>query len=190
MLANQNQYHFLTHFFSIFSLFFPINFTKSCEIEKLFSYSKHSIIVSKGKVRMKAKILKLSKMLTKKGKVNKEEPPLDLIEAFFNFSNGENHMSKDQLLGFMGEYQGEQNCTLLDLEPMIEKVLQMGSSSSSIETRNVEGLSIDDFVNFLLLDDFNGPLKDEVSTFYFTLLIYFFYKFFDTHKFKLDNDNF
>ncbi|KAI5407612.1 phosphoinositide phospholipase C 6 [Lathyrus oleraceus] len=111
---------------------------------------------------MKAKILKLSKMLTKKGKVNKEEPPLDLIEAFFNFSNGENHMSKDQLLGFMVEYQGEENCTLLDLEPIIEKVLQMGSSSSSIETRNIEGLSIDDFVNFLLLDDFNAPLKDEV----------------------------
>ncbi|CAI8597339.1 unnamed protein product [Vicia faba] len=111
---------------------------------------------------MKAKILKLSKMLTKKGKVNKEEAPLDLVEAFFKFSNGENHMSKDQLLGFMVEHQGEQNCTLLDLEPIIEKVLQMGSSSSSIETRNAQGLSIDDFVNFLLLDDFNGPLKDEV----------------------------
>lgn len=98
--------------------------------------------------------------LTNKGKVNKEEPPLDLKEAFSKFANGENHMSKEQLLRFMVEYQGEQNCTLLDLEPIIEKVLKMESSNT--ETSSIAGLNLDDFLDFLLLDDFNGPLKDEV----------------------------
>lgn len=118
---------------------------------------------------MKKKIIKLLSFLTKKGKVNKEEPSFDLKEAFYKFTNGDNFMSKDQLLRFMVEYQGEQNCTLLDLEPIIEKVLQMGNSSS--ETSNIAGLSIDDFINFLLLDDFNGPLKDEVCTFSFFFII-------------------
>jgi len=112
---------------------------------------------------MKKKIIKLLSFLTKKGKVNKEEPPLDLKEAFSKFANGENHMSKDQLLRFMVEYQGEQNCTLSDLEPIIEKVLKMESSNT--ETSSIVGFSLDDFINFLLLDDFNGPLKDEVCTF-------------------------
>jgi phosphatidylinositol phospholipase C delta len=110
---------------------------------------------------MKTNILKLSKYLIKKSKLNKAEPPFDLKEAFSKFTNGENHMSKDQLLRFMVEYQGEQNCTLLDLEPIFEKVLQNGSTSNEST-----GLSLDKFIDFLLLDDFNGPLKNEVCTFY------------------------
>ncbi|XP_045800805.1 phosphoinositide phospholipase C 6-like isoform X2 [Trifolium pratense] len=110
---------------------------------------------------MKTKIFKLVEFLIKKGKVNKEEPPYDLKEAFTKFTNGENHMSKDQLLQFMVEYQGEQNCTLLDLEPIFEKLLQNGSSSNE-STSNIAGLSLDKFIDFLLLDDFNGPLKNEV----------------------------
>jgi len=112
---------------------------------------------------MKKKIIKLLSFLTKKGKVNKEEPPLDLKEAFSKFANGENYMSKDQLLRFMVEYQGEQNCTLSDLEPIIEKVLKMENSNT--ESSSIAGLSLDDFIDFLLLDDFNGPLHDEVCTF-------------------------
>ncbi|XP_004500489.1 phosphoinositide phospholipase C 6 [Cicer arietinum] len=109
---------------------------------------------------MKKKILKLLKILTKNVNLNKGEPPLDLKEVFLMFTNGENHMSKDQLLRFMVEHQGEQNCTLLDLEPIIQKVLQMGNSST--ESSNIVGLSLDEFIDFLLLDDFNGPIKDEV----------------------------
>lgn len=97
------------------------------------------------------KMHKLLKFLTKEGEINQPEPPLDLKEAFSKFANGVNHMSKDQLLKFMVEYQGEKNCTLEDLEPVFEKVLQVG-----------QGLSLNDFINLLLLDDFNGPLTDEV----------------------------
>jgi len=118
---------------------------------------------------MKTKIFKiLVKFLTKKGKVDKEEPLFDLKEAFSKYAYGENHMSKDQLHRFMVEYQGEQNCTLSDLEPIIEKVLKMESSHT--ET-GIAGLSLDDFINFMLLDDFNGPLKDEVCTSYVCLII-------------------
>jgi len=120
---------------------------------------------------MKTKIFKFKiavKFLTKKGKVDKEEPLFDLKEAFSKYAYGENHMSKDQLLNFIMEYQGEQNCTLMDLEPIIEKVLKIGSSNT--ETSSIVGLSLDDFINFLLVDDFNGPLKDEVCTLYVCLI--------------------
>lgn len=100
---------------------------------------------------------KLLNYSTRKVEVNKPEPLLDIKEAFSKFSSGGNHMSKDQLLQFMVEYQGEKNCTLLDLEPVVEKVLQVGSSR--------QGLCLSDFIDFLLLDDFNGPIKDEVCTF-------------------------
>jgi len=120
---------------------------------------------------MKTKIFKFKiavKILSKKGKVDKEEPLFDLKEAFSKYAYGENHMSKDQLLNFIMEYQGEQNCTLMDLEPIIEKVLKIGSSNT--ETSSIVGLSLDDFINFLLVDDFNGPLKDEVCTLYVCLI--------------------
>lgn len=116
--------------------------------------------------------IKLLNFLIRKGKVNKEEQPLDLKEAFSKFTNGGNHMSKEQLLRFMMEYQGEENCTLSDLEAIIiEKFLQVGSSSSIVDVSKWEGLSLHDFINFLLLDDFNGPLKNEVCFFYVCFII-------------------
>ncbi|XP_061376618.1 phosphoinositide phospholipase C 6-like [Gastrolobium bilobum] len=103
---------------------------------------------------------KVINFLTKKGEVNKAEPPLEVKEVFSMYAKGGSHMSKDQILQFMVEHQGEKNCTLTDLEPIVEKVLQVGSSKT--KTISIAGLSLNDFINFLLLDDFNGPLKDEV----------------------------
>ncbi|TKY47542.1 Phosphoinositide phospholipase C 6 [Spatholobus suberectus] len=124
---------------------------------------------SKGRVRMKMETftIKVLKFLTKKGEVNKAEPPLDLKEAFSKFARG-NQMKKDQLLRFMVEHQGENISTIEDLDKIVEKVLQVGSSSTKTSTTRFvdvyrkHGLSLNDFIDFLLLDDFNGPLKDEV----------------------------
>ena len=106
---------------------------------------------------------KVLNFLTRKFEVKRQEPPLDIKEAFYKFAEGDNPMSSDQLLRFMVEHQGENNCTLRDLE----MVLQVGSSSTTTTSSNEDGyrgqgLSLNDFINFLLLDDFNGPLKDEV----------------------------
>ncbi|KAK7305874.1 hypothetical protein VNO77_43786 [Canavalia gladiata] len=101
--------------------------------------------------------------LTIKSKVSKEEAPLELKEAFSKFARGGNRMTKDELLQFMVEHQGEKMST--KLENIVEKVLQVGSSTSKTIIaggHRKQGLSLFDFVNFLLLDDFNAPLKDEV----------------------------
>ena len=82
-------------------------------------------------------------------------------------------MKKDQLLRFMVEHQGENISTIEDLDKIVEKFLQLGSSCSSTKTSSTrivdvyrkQGLSLNDFIDFLLLGDFNGPLKDEVCTF-------------------------
>lgn len=128
-----------------------------------------------GKVRKKMEtcIIKVLNFSTKKGDVYKAEPPLDLKEAFSKFAGGENQMKKDQLLRFMVEHQGENISTIEDLDKIVEKFLQLGSSCSSTKTSSTrivdvyrkQGLSLNDFIDFLLLGDFNGPLKDEVCTF-------------------------
>ncbi|KAK7317844.1 hypothetical protein RJT34_02414 [Clitoria ternatea] len=102
---------------------------------------------------------KVLNFLTKKGEVKKAGPPLDLKEAFSKFAKGGSQMSKDQLLIFMVEHQGEKNCSSANLEENIKKVLQVGSSNSVCKR---QGLNLNEFIDFLLLDDFNGPLKDEV----------------------------
>lgn len=122
---------------------------------------------------METYIIKVLNFLTKKGEVYKAEPPLDLKEAFSKFAGGENQMKKDQLLRFMVEHQGENISTIEDLDKIVEKFLQLGSSCSSTKTSSTrivdvyrkQGLSLNDFIDFLLLGDFNGPLKDEVCTF-------------------------
>ncbi|MED6191905.1 hypothetical protein PIB30_004983 [Stylosanthes scabra] len=86
-----------------------------------------------------------------------QEPPLDIKEAFHKFSQGGVQMSNDQLLGFILEHQGDKNCTLMDLEVLLLQI----AGNSNTATRE-QGLSQMYFINFLLLDDFNGPLKNEV----------------------------
>jgi len=123
---------------------------------------------------METYIIKVLNFLTKKGEVYKAEPPLDLKEAFSKFAGGENQMKKDQLLRFMVEHQGENNIsTMEDLDKIVEKFLQLRNSCSSTKTSSTrivdvyrkQGLSLNDFIDFLILDDFNGPLKDKVCTF-------------------------
>ncbi|XP_027337550.1 phosphoinositide phospholipase C 6-like [Abrus precatorius] len=112
---------------------------------------------------------KLLSLLTRKGEVNKAEPPLDIKEAFSKFARGGNQIMKDQLLRFMVDHQGEKINTFEDLEKIVQKVLQVGSSSTKTSSNSSvadvlrrQGLSLNDFIDFLLLDDFNGPLKEEV----------------------------
>ncbi|XP_020212939.1 phosphoinositide phospholipase C 6-like isoform X2 [Cajanus cajan] len=121
-------------------------------------------------MKMETCKMKMLNFLAKKGEVNKAETPLDLKEAFYEFARGGNHMKKDQLLRFMVEHQGENIRTIEDLDKIVEKFSQVGSSSSSpktcptriVDLYNKQGLSLNDFIDFLLLHDFNGPLKDEV----------------------------
>ncbi|MED6192290.1 hypothetical protein PIB30_008815 [Stylosanthes scabra] len=116
----------------------------------------------------------------KKYKETHHVPPQDLKDAFSEFAGGACHMSAEQLLRFMVEHQGELGCTLSDSEKIIEKILQMKTpppspatakdkAKESLESVEVfdhqqrkQEITLDDMFHFLLLDEFNGPLKDEV----------------------------
>lgn len=105
----------------------------------------------------------------RKYKVTELVPPLDLKEAFSKFTGGGSHMSAEQLHRFLVEHQGEKDCTLLDSEKIVEKLLQIRRPQQ--ETVNVDQkireqeITLDDIFYFLRMDDFNSPLKAEVSSF-------------------------
>ncbi|MED6150324.1 hypothetical protein PIB30_071241 [Stylosanthes scabra] len=114
----------------------------------------------------------------KKYKETHHVPPQHLKDAFSEFAGGASHMSAEHLHRFMVEHQGELGCTLSDSEKIIEKILQMKRPAPSPENDKVkeslesvevvdhqqrkQEITLDDMFHFLLLDEFNGPLKDEV----------------------------
>ncbi|QHN82039.1 Phosphoinositide phospholipase C [Arachis hypogaea] len=114
-------------------------------------------MVKKKEMKKEIYKYKVLNFLTRKFELKKQEPSLDIKEAFHMFAKGGEYMSNDQLLGFMLEHQGDKNCTLMDLEVVL---LQIAGNSNT--TSREQGLSLMEFINFLLLDDFNGPLKTEV----------------------------
>jgi len=124
-------------------------------------------------MKIEAFKIRMLSLLTKKDEVYKAETPLDLKEAFSKFARGGNRMNKSQLLQFIVEHQGENICSEEDLDKIIEKYLLGGNCSSSSKTRftrtpdvyKKQGLSLSDFIDFLLQHDFNAALNDEVCTF-------------------------
>jgi len=124
-------------------------------------------------MKIEAFKIKMLNFLTKKDEFYKAEPPLDLKEAFAKFARGGHQMNKGQLLQFMVEHQRENISSEEDLDKIIEKFLLVGSCSSSSKTRSTrfpdvykkQGLNLFDFIDFLLLHDFNAALNDKVCTF-------------------------
>lgn len=105
----------------------------------------------------------------RKYRVTEVVPPQDLREAFSKFARGGSYMSTEQLHRFLVDHQGEENFTLSDSEKIAEKVLQLRRRPPDQETvvgvdhqNREQGITLDDIFHFLLMDDFNGPLKTEV----------------------------
>jgi len=94
-------------------------------------------------------------------------PPQDLEEAFSKFTGGESHMSVEQLHRFMVEHQGEEHYTSSDSEKVFEKVLQERKTfqeTDKVDHKTEHEITLDELFRFLLHNDFNGPLKDQVSS--------------------------
>ncbi|KAL6978111.1 phosphoinositide phospholipase C [Sarracenia purpurea var. burkii] len=100
----------------------------------------------------------------RKFRITEAEPPPDVKEAFAQYAGTpSSHMSVDQFLRFLVEFQGEQGCSVSDADRIIRIVLDRRHTVTKY-TRH--GLSLDDFFDFLFFDDLNGPIKLEVPYFY------------------------
>lgn len=101
----------------------------------------------------------------KKYKLTELVPPQDLQEVFSKFAGGGSYLSTEQLHRFLVENQGEESFTLSDSEKIIDRILEL--RRAHMETVHVDQnrereITLDDIFRFLLLDDFNGPSKNEV----------------------------
>ncbi|KAK4277830.1 hypothetical protein QN277_015764 [Acacia crassicarpa] len=120
---------------------------------------------------------KIFKCFNLKFTVSEPGPPDDVKYIFYKFSSGGDHLSADQLGLFLEKHQGESDLTSSDFTQIVEKILQLrnqNEENESIEKKNeeietsteaassIEGISLDEFFHFLLLNDFNAPLKSQV----------------------------
>ncbi|XP_054792998.1 phosphoinositide phospholipase C 6-like [Prosopis cineraria] len=109
---------------------------------------------------------KIFKCFNLKFTVSEPGPPEDVKYVFYKFSSGADHLSADQLVKFLVKHQCESDSTSSDSTQIVEKILQLRKQNEEIEateaTSSVEGMSLDEFFHFLLLDDFNAPLKSQV----------------------------
>ncbi|MFS7995074.1 putative phosphoinositide phospholipase C [Helianthus anomalus] len=93
----------------------------------------------------------------RKFKINDLGPPCDVIDVFNLYTKGESEMSPDNFLRFLVEFQREEGYTIGDVERVMDRVLNL---SRSHLTRYV--FNVNDFFQYLLLDDVNGPIKTQV----------------------------
>ncbi|KAJ0489518.1 putative phosphoinositide phospholipase C [Helianthus annuus] len=93
----------------------------------------------------------------RKFKINDLGPPRDVIDVFNLYTKGESEMSPDTFLRFLVEFQREEGYTIGDVERVMDRVLNL---SRSHLTRYV--FTVNDFFQYLLLDDVNGPIKTQV----------------------------
>ncbi|KAI3517432.1 hypothetical protein L1887_16646 [Cichorium endivia] len=93
----------------------------------------------------------------RKFKISDLGPPQDVIDVFRSYTMDESEMLPDNFLRFLIEFQGEEGITIEDAQQIMDRVLEF---SSSHLTRYV--FTVNDFFQYLLLDDINGPLKTQV----------------------------
>ncbi|XP_028803761.1 phosphoinositide phospholipase C 6-like [Neltuma alba] len=109
---------------------------------------------------------KIFKCFNLKFTVSEPGPPEDVKYVFYKFASGSDHMSADQLGQFLLMHQGESDLTSSDSTQIVEKILQLRNQNEEIEATeppsSIQGISLDDFFHFLLLDDFNAPIKSQV----------------------------
>lgn len=122
---------------------------------------------------------KMFKCFNRKYATTEQAPPSDVKEVFSQFSHGGSYISANQLRLFFVEHQGETDCTEDDSKRIVENALQSrkgsperGGAGDGVSDAG-DGLTVEEFFQFLLYDEFNGPLKSEVCVFPFFLFIFF-----------------
>ncbi|GFP97643.1 phosphoinositide phospholipase c 6 [Phtheirospermum japonicum] len=103
---------------------------------------------------------KMFKYFNRKFKISEKQPPPDVTAAFRRYAEGaEDHMTADQLLKFLVDYQGEVGRTAADAAAIMQNALHHRHHSD-----RRHGLSLEDFFDFLFQDDLNGPINSQRET--------------------------
>ncbi|KAI7726597.1 hypothetical protein M8C21_025171, partial [Ambrosia artemisiifolia] len=99
---------------------------------------------------------------TRRFKVTEADPPLDIKQAFNHYTNGAIHMTADQLLTFINEYQHGNGGTVtkLDAERIVEQVLHKRHPITSLINRKL--LTLEDFHHYLFNFELNPPIGSQV----------------------------
>ncbi|KAF9674607.1 hypothetical protein SADUNF_Sadunf10G0144600 [Salix dunnii] len=101
---------------------------------------------------------KMFSLFNRKFKITEAEPPKDVKQVFYKFSDGGPHMMADQLQRFLVLNREELDCTLEEAEKIMEEVINRRHHL----TRHSR-LSLNDFFHFLLYDDLNGSITSQVK---------------------------
>ncbi|KAK7320601.1 hypothetical protein VNO77_30225 [Canavalia gladiata] len=104
---------------------------------------------------------KMFKYFNRTFAISEQAPPSDVKDVFSTFADGEPSMSADQLLRFLHDHQLELDCTAEDSNRIVDNILHSRKQNDDAEC-DPNGLTLDEFFNFLFLIDFNGPLKSQV----------------------------
>ncbi|KAL0401209.1 UNVERIFIED_CONTAM: Phosphoinositide phospholipase C 2 [Sesamum latifolium] len=93
----------------------------------------------------------------RKFKVSEAQPPPDVREAFWRYTDGSSSMTAEQLLKFLVEYQKEESSTAEDAEAVMQHVFHHRHHTDKRHT-----FTLEDFFYFLFQDELNGPIDPRV----------------------------
>ncbi|KAM0013248.1 putative phosphoinositide phospholipase C [Helianthus debilis subsp. tardiflorus] len=93
----------------------------------------------------------------RKFKLPKLSPPQDVIDLFSLCTNKELQMSPDHFRRFLIQFQGDKDVTVDYAKGIMEQALHQLRPDFAMCC-----FTVDDFFNFLFLDEFNGPINLEV----------------------------
>ncbi|KAK3228891.1 hypothetical protein Dsin_000772 [Dipteronia sinensis] len=103
---------------------------------------------------------KMFKCFNRKFRINEAAPPLDVKLAFVECTDHGDHMTAVQLRRFLVLYQEEKDCSLHHAEMIMEQVVQRIYPDK--KSYHGKGLTINDFFHFLMFDDLNPPIRNEI----------------------------
>ncbi|XP_077239444.1 phosphoinositide phospholipase C 4-like isoform X2 [Tasmannia lanceolata] len=86
------------------------------------------------------------------------EPPADVKEAFESFSGGVGHMTSEQLLRFLKEFQGDAGATIVDADAIIDEIRHRRHLGKFLKPI----LTLENFQHYLFCEDLNPPIRTQV----------------------------
>ncbi|XP_076915261.1 phosphoinositide phospholipase C 4-like [Bidens hawaiensis] len=100
---------------------------------------------------------------TRKFKVTEADPPDDVKQAFDRYAGGAVHMTADQLLVFINEYQSGNGVSMVEkteVERIVEQVLHKRHPITSLINRKT--FTLEDFHHYLFSFELNPPIGSQV----------------------------